>query len=132
MSRKKYKHGDRVNFYISKKTPDKLLDFINNQSDLTIFVLLAIQELYKETGNVDLSNYIPRNFTFNLDEPSNDIPKNTLIQKQPLIQKPIEEEYESPSNRVPIMVGNSNRVHEESNNDDSWSDLDSLGDDPYA
>lgn len=66
MKRKPLTHGQRANFYLKKDLPEELLDWINVQSDLTLFVLHAIEELYKKTGYVDIGSILPRNHEFEL------------------------------------------------------------------
>ena len=66
--RKEIKHGERINIYIKKDVSQEMLDWINNQSDVTSFFLYAALQLYKETGNVDLATVIPMKIDFSLKE----------------------------------------------------------------
>ncbi|MDA2593795.1 hypothetical protein PDQ30_26590 [Bacillus cereus group sp. Bc065] len=127
MARKIYKAGDRANVYIKKDISPDMIDFINKQSDLTMFFLYAAQQLHKQIGNVDVAEILPRKYTFALD---NEI--------QPL---PIEHDEGSKTVHTPV----SNQTHietsqkitnpGESNDEEentSWNKLNDLEDDPYA
>lgn len=127
MARKVYKAGDRANVYIKKDISQEMLDFINNQSDLTMFFLYAAQQLHKQIGNTDVAEILPRKYTFSLDS-----------ETKPL---PIIQDEESKSTHTPALdqthVETNQEItkHRESNAEEenkSWSKLDDLDDDPYA
>ncbi|MGG1571636.1 hypothetical protein [Fictibacillus sp. NRS-1165] len=61
-------HGSRVPFYLKKSLPHEFLDWINQQSEITDFVLYAIEELYKKTGPIDIGSILPKNHKFQLVE----------------------------------------------------------------
>ena len=65
---KEYKQGDRINLYLSQNLPDDFIEWINSQSDLSNFFLFAAQQLYKQTGNIDVAEVMPRKLRFNLEE----------------------------------------------------------------
>ena len=56
---KEYKQGDRINLYLSQNLPDDFIEWINSQSDLSNFFLFAAQQLYKQTGNIDVAEVMP-------------------------------------------------------------------------
>lgn len=127
MTRKIYKAGDRANVYIKKDISPDMIDFINKQSDLTMFFLYAAQQLHKQIGNVDVAEILPRKYTFALD---NEI--------QPL---PIKHDEDSKTVHTPVSdqtyIETSQEIRNprESNNKEentSWNKLNDLEDDPYA
>jgi hypothetical protein len=63
---KEYKPGDRINVYLSRDITPDFINWINKQSDLSSFFLYAAQQLYKNTGNIDVSEVMPRKINFDL------------------------------------------------------------------
>ncbi|PGO64010.1 hypothetical protein CN980_25915 [Bacillus cereus] len=127
MARKVYKAGDRANVYIKKDISHEMLDFINKQSDLTMFFLYAAQQLHKQIGNTDVAEILPRKYTFALDN-----------ETKPLT---IKHHKDSTSVHTPVSdqthietsqeITNPGKSHDEEENT-SWNKLNDLGDDPYA
>lgn len=127
MARKIYKAGDRANVYIKKDISPEMIDFINKQSDLTMFFLYAAQQLHKQIGNTDVAEILPRKYTFTLDN-----------ETQPL---PIKQDEGSKTVHTPVSdqthietspeIANPGESHEEEK-DTSWNRLNDLDDDPYA
>ncbi len=64
---KEYKHGERINIYLSRDLTPEFIDWINTQSDLSNFFLYAAQQLYRQTGFVDVAEVMPRKINFELD-----------------------------------------------------------------
>jgi hypothetical protein len=60
---KKLAKGDRLTLYISDLIDEEILDFINNQTELTSTFMMGIIKLYQDNGNVDLADYLPRKYT---------------------------------------------------------------------
>ncbi|PFK20862.1 hypothetical protein [Bacillus cereus] len=127
MARKVYKAGDRANVYIKKDISQEMLDFINNQSDLTMFFLYAAQQLHKQIGNTDVAEILPRKYTFSLDSKT-----------KPLTVKQDEEakSVHTPAlDQTHVETNQEITKHRESDAEEenkSWSKLDDLDDDPYA
>jgi len=127
MARKVYKAGDRANVYIKKDISQEMLDFINTQSDLTMFFLYAAQQLHKQIGNTDIAEILPRKYTFSLD-----------AETKPLTTKPDEESktVHSPTfDQIHVETNQEITKHRESHDEEentSWSKLNDLDDDPYA
>ncbi|MBJ7961138.1 hypothetical protein JDS77_26215 [Bacillus cereus group sp. N28] len=127
MARKIYKAGDRANVYIKKDISPEMIDFINKQSDLTMFFLYAAQQLHKQIGNTDVAEILPRKYTFTLDN-----------ETQPL---PIKQDEGSKTVHTPVSdqthietgqkLTNPGESHEEEENT-TWNKLNDLEDDPYA
>lgn len=55
-----YKHGDRLQVYLSNNLEDDFIDWINKQSDKSNFFLYAAAKLYDEYGPIDMGPEIPR------------------------------------------------------------------------
>ncbi|MBJ8055042.1 hypothetical protein JDS87_24625 [Bacillus cereus] len=127
MARKVYEAGNRVNVYIKKDISQEMLDFINKQSDLTMFFLYAAQQLHKQIGDTDVAEILPRKYTFSLD-----------AETRPLTTKPNEESKSVHSPTLDQMHVETNQEitkHGESHDEEentSWSKLNDLEDDPYA
>lgn len=127
MARKIYKAGDRANVYIKKDISPEMIDFINKQSDLTMFFLYAAQQLHKQIGNTDVAEVLPRKYTFSLDN-----------ETTPLT---IKHDKDSTSVHTPVSnqthietsqeITNPGESHNEEENA-SWNKLNNLDDDPYA
>lgn len=130
MARKVYKAGDRANVYIKKDISPEMIDFINKQSDLTMFFLYAAQQLHKQIGDTDVAEILPRKYTFSLDAETK--PLTTGPTKQDEESQPI---HSSTIDQTPVETkkdlakpGEAHEVQEEK----SWGSLDDLDDDPYA
>ncbi|HDX9577645.1 TPA: hypothetical protein ROX88_001142 [Bacillus pseudomycoides] len=129
MARKVYKAGDRANIYIKKDISEEMLEFINKQSDLTMFFLYAAQQLHKQIGDTDVAEILPRKYTFSLN-----------AETRPLTTIPTKQNEESKSVHSPTL----DQIHVETNQEipkpreaqeeknQSWNKLDDLDDDPYA
>lgn len=55
-----YKHGDRLQVYLSNNLEDDFIEWINRQSDKSNFFLYAAAKLYDEYGPIDMGPEIPR------------------------------------------------------------------------
>ncbi|MDF9624936.1 hypothetical protein P5775_19575 [Bacillus cereus] len=127
MARKVYKAGDRANVYIKKDISHEMLDFINKQSDLTMFFLYAAQQLHKQIGDTDVAEILPRKYTFSLDSETKPLTikqdeASKLVHSLALDQTHVKTNQEITKHR---------ESHDEEENK-SWSKLDDLDDDPYA
>lgn len=63
---KVYQQGDRINIYLSRDLTPEFIEWLNKQSDLSNFFLYAAQQLYQQTGFVDVSEVMPRKINFDL------------------------------------------------------------------
>lgn len=63
---KVYQQGDRINIYLSRDLTPEFVEWINKQSDLSNFFLYAVQQLYQQTGFVDVAEVMPRKINFEL------------------------------------------------------------------
>ncbi|WP_144508764.1 hypothetical protein [Bacillus mycoides] len=127
MARKVYKAGDRANVYIKKDISQEMLDFINTQSDLTMFFLYAAQQLHKQIGDTDVAEILPRKYTFSLDSEI-----KPLIIKQDEASKPV---HTPALDQTHVETNQEITKPRESHDDEenkSWNKLDDLDDDPYA
>ncbi|MEK4678205.1 hypothetical protein [Bacillus sp. FSL K6-2944] len=128
MARKVYKAGDRANVYIKKDISQEMLDFINTQSDLTMFFLYAAQQLHKQIGDTDVAEILPRKYTFSLDAQTKHL--KTVLEEQ-------EQQISVPSVALaqPLVESNDKiaemRESHEEPQKTSWESLDEI-DDPYA
>ncbi|OOR04000.1 hypothetical protein BW900_24270 [Bacillus mycoides] len=127
MARKVYKAGDRANVYIKKDISHEMLDFINKQSDLTMFFLYAAQQLHKQIGDTDVAEILPRKYTFSLDAET-----KTLTTKQDVESLPIHSSTLDQMNlETNKEITKARETHEEQK-EKSWGSLNDLDDDPYA
>lgn len=127
MARKVYKAGDRANVYIKKDISHEMLDFINKQSDLTMFFLYAAQQLHKQIGDTDVAEILPRKYTFSLDAET-----KTLTTKQDVESLPIHSSTLDQMNlETNKEITKARETHEEQK-EQSWGSLNDLDDDPYA
>ncbi|MEK5109794.1 hypothetical protein MHI57_24320 [Cytobacillus sp. FSL K6-0129] len=120
---KVYKQGDRINIYLSRDITPEFVEWINKQSDLSNFFLYAAQQLYNQTGFVDVAEVMPRKINFDLSSTNG---------KQPIYQPEIQKE-EQPEKEVITKETTKTiepREKEESSNS-AWSSLDDF-DDPFA
>ncbi|WP_028401062.1 hypothetical protein [Ectobacillus panaciterrae] len=120
MRRKEYKAGDRINVYIKRNVSPEMIDWINEQSDITTFFLYAAQQLYEKTGNVDIAEILPRKYDFSLKNGNTPslLPLNTQSHNQTQTDIFNKDKYE--------------RAHKhEQESNESWSGIDDM-DDPYA
>lgn len=62
--RKQHQSGERLSVYLNKDLPPHFFDWLNKQDDVSAFVLYAMQCLYAQTGDVNLSEELPRKFYF--------------------------------------------------------------------
>ncbi|MGM0867386.1 MAG: hypothetical protein ACQEWF_22210 [Bacillota bacterium] len=110
-----YQQGDRINIYLSRDLTPEFVEWINKQSDLSNFFLYAAQQLYQQTGFVDVSEVMPRKINFDLS--STDTPHSPIEKtKKELSNKKIPEEM----------------TEEEKGKDSVWSSIEDLDDDPFA
>ncbi|MCM3191391.1 hypothetical protein M3596_22015 [Bacillus subtilis] len=63
-----YEHGDRCQVNLSQNVDQSLINWINKQSEISGFFLLAAQALYEKIGNVDSLTHLPRYFSLPVDE----------------------------------------------------------------
>lgn len=93
--RKQHQPGERLSVYLNKDLPPHFFDWLNKQDDVSAFVLYALQDLYAKTGDINLSEELPRRFHFkgaeNEELPHNmDTPKQVHVQVEPVAQdKPV-------------------------------------------
>lgn len=127
MARKIYKAGDRANVYIKKDISPDMIDFINKQSDLTMFFLYAAQQLHKQIGNVDVAEILPRKYTFTLDNETQPLPIRQDEGSQTVHTSVSDQTHIEISQKI----ANPEESHEEEK-DTSWNRLNDLDDDPYA
>ncbi|KXY55862.1 hypothetical protein AT278_16745 [Bacillus cereus] len=127
MARKIYKAGDRANVYIKKDISPEMIDFINKQSDLTMFFLYAAQQLHKQIGNTDVAEILPRKYTFTLDNETQPLPiKHNEGSKT--VHTPVSDQTHIETSQE---ITNPGESHDEEENT-SWNKLNDLEDDPYA
>ncbi|MFV1456797.1 hypothetical protein [Bacillus mycoides] len=127
MARKVYKAGDRANVYIKKDIAEEMLDFINNQSDLTMFFLYAAQQLHKQIGHTDVAEILPRKYTFALDNETQLVPiKHDEDSKT--VQTPVSNQTHIETSQEITNPGESPDEEEST----SWNNLNDLDNDPYA
>ena len=120
MRRKEYKAGDRVNIYIKRNVSQDMVDWINEQSDITTFFLYAAQQLYEKTGSVDIAEILPRKYDFNLENVNTPTLLSVNTHAHTQAQTAISSE------------NNDERTHEhQPNSTDSWSGVEDM-DDLYA
>ncbi|WP_100400465.1 hypothetical protein [Bacillus sp. FJAT-44742] len=143
MSRRKkqYQQGERATIYINRDVSPEMLEWINKQSDLSNFFLYAAKELYKQTGNMDVAEILPRKINFSLDETAAASEHNSSFSN--LRYFPSYEEKEPPEKKLPILLDEDEEeqekayeeeVEEEESDgqDESWSNLEMDDDDPFA
>ncbi|KIU09882.1 hypothetical protein SC09_contig10orf00068 [Bacillus subtilis] len=63
-----YEHGDRCQVFLSQNVDQSLINWINKQSEMSGFFLLAAQALYEKIGNVDSLAHLPRYFSLPVNE----------------------------------------------------------------
>lgn len=88
MARKRsriYKAGDKIQVSLNKDLSPEFLEWINKQSDLTNFFLYGVQQLYKETGNIDVATVMPRKIDIDTIQ---DVPTQILTKEMPEIDEP--------------------------------------------
>ena len=117
---KVYQQGDRINIYLSRDLTPEFVEWINKQSDLSNFFLYAAQQLYQQTGYIDVSEVMPRKINFELS--ATDIV--TLPSKEQII---IEQTQSITKDEESIPV-----VKYESKEPESWAGTENLDDDPFA
>ncbi|MEK7014128.1 hypothetical protein MHB70_30465 [Bacillus sp. FSL M7-1020] len=127
MARKIYKAGDRANVYIKKDISPEMIDFINKQSDLTMFFLYAAQQLHKQIGNTDVAEILPRKYTFALDNETT--PLTIKHDKDAtFVHTPVSNQTHIETSQE---ITNPGESHDKEENT-SWNKLNNLDDDPYA
>lgn len=120
---KVYKQGERINIYLSRDLTPEFVEWINKQSDLSNFFLYAAQQLYQQTGFVDVSEVMPRKINFDL--PIADKPTPQHVNEE--IEQPTEEHKKTDEERETEGI-----FEEEKEDEDSaWSSIQDL-DDPFA
>lgn len=115
---KVYKQGDRINIYLSRDLTPEFVEWINKQSDLSNFFLYAAQQLYQQTGFVDVSEVMPRKINFEFSSPG-----NTTLPPQQQVQ------IEQPIKNVEETISVEKNTSEEQT---AWSGTENLDDDPFA
>lgn len=119
--KKEYKVGERATIYLNKDITPEMLEWINKQSDLSSFFLYAAKELYKQTGNIDLAEVLPRKINFTLEEGLKEkLNSSNLITHQ----------QSSSTSKENLPPSNENSDNEEED-DNTWSHL-NVDDDPFA
>lgn len=117
---KVYQQGDRINIYLSRDLTPEFVEWINKQSDLSNFFLYAAQQLYQQTGFIDVSEVMPRKINFEISSTD----KVTLpIREQAIIEQP--ESTTKDEETIPVAKN-------ESKQQESWAGTENLDDDPFA
>lgn len=117
---KVYQQGDRINIYLSRDLTPEFVEWINKQSDLSNFFLYAAQQLYQQTGFIDVSEVMPRKINFEISSTD----KVTLpIREQTIIEQP--ESTTKDEETIPVAKN-------ESKEQESWAGTENLDDDPFA
>jgi hypothetical protein len=117
---KVYQQGDRINIYLSRDLTPEFVEWINKQSDLSNFFLYAAQQLYQQTGFIDVSEVMPRKINFEISSTD----KVTLpIREQAIIEQP--ESTTKDEETIPVAKN-------ESKEQESWAGTENLDDDPFA
>ncbi|MFD2616466.1 hypothetical protein [Terrilactibacillus laevilacticus] len=113
---KEYKQGDRINIYLSRDITPEFIDWINKQSDLSSFFLYATRQLYRHTGNIDVSEVMPRKINFDLsaENRSMEAPENVTSPPAP-----------SPTKDEEELIDES----ESSKTEEKWASIENLDDD---
>lgn len=117
---KVYQQGDRINIYLSRDLTPEFVEWINKQSDLSNFFLYAAQQLYQQTGFIDVSEVMPRKINFEIS--STDI-VTSPIREQAIINQP--ESITKDEETIPVAKN-------ESKEQESWAGTENLDDDPFA
>lgn len=120
---KVYKQGDRINIYLSRDLTPDFVEWINKQSDLSNFFLYAAQQLYQQTGFVDVSEVMPRKINFDLSSVTKSIPHIERETKQ-LVKEDTDTIVEHETEEI-------FELEEKEENNSAWSNIQNL-DDPYA
>ncbi|MDQ8094904.1 hypothetical protein [Bacillus amyloliquefaciens] len=122
---KTYELGGRIQVYLSKDMTPEFLEWINKQSDLSSFFLYAAQQLYKQTGFVDVSEVMPRKIDF-------DISKNQTSERDEsqIDLNPQQQSIEEPDRDTQHKEDDAKQPKEKE--ETAWGSLDSLDDDPFA
>lgn len=130
-SKKKYQKGERINIYLNRDLGQDMIDWINQQSDLSNFFLFAAQQLYKQTGAIDTIDIIPRRLTLETarskEENIDTTPKQDVTK---IINEPIEEIRENKIEDEDLL-SNIKNIDTEEETEDSWADIEDL-EDPFA
>lgn len=123
--KKVYEQGDRINIYLSRDLTPEFIEWINTQSDLSNFFLYAAQQLYQQTGFIDVSEVMPRKINFELSS------ENNTQQLQAEVNQTVKKEEIIPyTTSDPGIVL---KPEEQTNNEKpAWSTVENLDDDPYA
>lgn len=132
---KVYKQGERINIYLSRDVTPEFVEWINKQSDLSNFFLYAAQQLYQQTGFVDVSEVMPRKINFELT--SEDRTAKMLSsqeQTKSVIEEPannpepanVEQTIEEPGEETEEV-----KEEQPKKEEPNWGNIQDL-DDPYA
>ncbi len=117
---KVYQQGVRINIYLSRDLTPEFVEWINKQSDLSNFFLYAAQQLYQQTGFIDVSEVMPRKINFELSP--------TGIVAQPSQKQAIMEQPQSITQEEEAVPVEKNESEEQA----AWSGTENLDDDPFA
>lgn len=129
---KEYSVGDRINIYLSRDLTPEFVDWINKQSDLSNFFLYAAQQLYQQTGFVDVSEVMPRKINYDLtSEVKTPQSQGYVIPTAP-DKANTPETTEPPNvNEHKQQIENKDLEPEVQEKGGNWSNL-NLDDDPFA
>lgn len=148
---KQYSVGDRPTLYLGKKTPEPMLELINEQSDLTLFYMHAMELYYEKYGVTDCEDILPRKYEFlknmapaqRKEEPTSvhePVPnpgkiedyqeqaasvESTEVYQEPLDEQSGNDESQEEIEQQPIEKTKEEKV------DNTWGSI-ALNDDPYA
>lgn len=124
---KVYKQGERINIYLSRDVTPEFVEWINKQSDLSNFFLYAAQQLYQQTGFVDVSEVMPRKINFELTSEDRTA-KMLSSQKE---AKSVIEEAANNIDSANVYQTIEKSREQEKKEEPNWSNIQDL-DDPYA
>lgn len=117
-----YKQGDRINIYLSRDLTPEFVEWVNMQSDLSNFFLYAAQQLYQQTGFVDVSEVMPRKINYELQTEAHSFIRK--VEDEPNVN--VQETSIRPN---PNKDSEKTETSEEKT---SWSNLKDIDDDPFA
>lgn len=118
--------GDRINIYLSRDLTPEFINWINTQSDLSNFFLYAAQQLYQQTGFIDVSEVMPRKINFNL------FSEDKAPQLQGEINPTVKKEEITPYTKSDPGIVLKPEEEKKNNEKPAWSTVENLEDDPYA
>ncbi|MGF0224065.1 hypothetical protein P5495_021875 [Bacillus velezensis] len=128
-----YEHGDRCQVNLSQNVDQSLLDWINKQSEISGFFLLAAQALYEKIGNIDSLTHLPRYFSLPEDEndlsadAENSAPAKPILNKSDKLDN-IQEQRNNDLNEqadtepAPELIAEDIPINEPEENNQIWDE----------